>query len=142
MKQFLTILFTIILVQILWSGSNLCTADTDSIAIAQVENTSSVSEDTLTSIPDEPVSQVYAFSMDKTTTSGLQSMARRLRSSSSRIQLIMRGNILHVKTLIGHLSRLQSMLTACATRSFTSLSLTHWNVPADCYVFGIRHIII
>ena len=42
------------------------------------------------------------------------------------------------KTITEHTNHLFS----CATRHYTSIRCCNWAFPSECYVFGIRHIII
>ena len=82
-------------------------------------------------------------SFDNAESHELQIMARQLRLSSARIQrLIDSNNILFIKCMVKSIAQRTTLLTSCASRTHSTLRRTCWEVASECYVYGIRHIII
>ena len=133
MKHLLILIFSVLLVQLAWTGLIEHSAVDREISCAL-------------NFSDEPDEAIFSMPMDqpqgKIASTELQSIARHMRTVSYRIQLLSENNLMFVKMLIQHLSQHTSSLTACATHNHTSFRLSSWKVPADCYVYSFRHIII
>ena len=134
MKHLIVLIFSVLLIQIVWTGI--------------MEHTELDNENSCISMESSHETEDAIFSMPESQTQGkiasteLQSIARHMRTVSYRIQLLSENNLSFIKTLIQKLSKHASTLTACATHNYTTYRLSSWKVPADCYVFGFRHIII
>ena len=133
MKHLIVLIFSVILVQLAWTNAVEHTPLNQEIA--HDLSTEANNEDAIFSMPQ-------GQTQGKIASTELQSIARHMRTVSFRIQLLSESNITFIKTLIQRLSQHATSMTACATRTHTTLRLNSWKVPADCYVFGIRHIII
>ena len=72
----------------------------------------------------------------------LHSLARHMRTMSCRMQWFTQSNKVFAKTLVRYLSRIVSFFTATDRRVYTTVKIPYWELPSECYVFGIRHILI
>ena len=133
MKHLLVLIFSLVLIQVVWMRAEEC-IPTDEQMMCQLESAT----DTEESVISMPQGQTQG----KIASTELQSIARHMRTVSFRIQLLSESNLTFIKTLIQRLSQHATTLTTCATHTYSTLRLSSWKVPADCYVFGIRHILI
>lgn len=72
----------------------------------------------------------------------LHQVMQNLRNASFRIQWLVRNSVVVVKSFLRDLSRRVSGLALCGHPAYGSVRVVSWQVPSDCYVFGIRHILI
>ena len=91
---------------------------------------------------DEAVSMPHDCMRGEVASTELQTVARHLRTVSFRMQWMAQNNKLFTRAFVRYLSKVVSAMTQCDTHVYTTAKVPCWKVPSDCYVFGIRHIII
>ena len=144
MRKSLLFLSLILFIHLNWTDLTECINAELGQTECTSEYTGKINMDEL--LNDNEMLRVYSPMdrlIDNAETRDLQSMARQIRTASSRAQkLIVLHEFFSPKFIIKQISDHTTNLTSCAARNFTTLRCLSWEVASDCYVFGMRRILI